>query len=95
MVAQWLWTLTRSPVVRYRGTGQLVCLKGAKNEIKQTDGTKGVTKGTKGNKSSKLVKESETEGPANVRLSTTNNRVKSQDQGYLRTAGTIHLSCDT
>ena len=54
--AQWFWTLTRSPVVRYRGSGQLECLKGAKNEIKQTDGTKGITKGTKGNKSSKLVK---------------------------------------
>ena len=54
--AQWFWTLTRSPVVRYRGSGQLECLRGAKNEIKQTDGTKGITEETEGTKSSKLMK---------------------------------------
>ena len=48
--------LDANEVVRYRGSGQLECLRGAKNEVKQTDGTKGITEETEGTKSSKLMK---------------------------------------
>ena len=62
MVAQWLWTLTRSPVVRYRGTGQLECVRGAKNEINKTNEQKGQLIKLNGVKAWNLVKRWERKG---------------------------------